>query len=80
MNGDGSLEPSEFGSGLRALDVPFDTKHALALYALLDADGDGTVDYKEMIQGLHEQREGRLLLGGGDSAGASRSRRGRLRP
>ena len=84
VNGDGSLEPAEFGSGLRALDVPFDTKHALALYALLDVDGDGTIDYKELIQGLREQREGRLddgdpetdALAGGAGAGGGGKRRG----
>ncbi|XP_064637208.1 leucine-rich repeat-containing protein 74A-like [Lineus longissimus] len=55
-DGSQSLEREEFREGLLKINVPMSTKALNRLINKLDADGDGEVDYKELIDGQKEHK------------------------
>ena len=75
-NGDGTLTAGEFAKGLAELGVHCSVPVARELFALLDADADGTVEYTELLRGLRDEREGRV--DGGGASGQPHSPRCRL--
>ncbi|XP_064637888.1 leucine-rich repeat-containing protein 74B-like [Lineus longissimus] len=63
-DGSKSLEREEFRDGLMKIKVPMSTKALDRLINKLDADGDGEVDYKELMDGQkdHKRRMAKMQL------------------
>jgi Ca2+-binding EF-hand superfamily protein len=65
IDGDGRIDPREFGNWLRAIGA--DPSRAAELFRRVDADGDGYLSVDELVRAVQAYHEGTLdvsLLGG----------------
>ena len=53
-DGNGAIDEAEFYRAVRALGMPVDREDTDAVFKLLDADGSGTIQYKELNEKLRQ--------------------------